>query len=215
MPAALLYILAYLLGSIPFGLLIAKSKGIDIREHGSGNIGATNVFRVVGKKFGITCFVLDFGKGFCGAFVLPIAFGLQDTPYTGLIAGALTIAGHNWPVFLKFKGGKGIATSGGVLAAVAPLAVGVALLTWILVFLTSRYVSLASVLAAAAVAITGWVQFTAGGTSDLLTSIILTLLGAAAIWRHRSNLRRLASGEEHRFSFSKKTSEPCTEEESA
>ena len=214
MHVALLYILAYLLGSIPFGLLIAKSKGIDIREHGSGNIGATNVFRVVGKKFGITCFVLDFGKGFCGAFALPLAFGLQDTAYTGLIAGALTIAGHNWPVFLKFKGGKGIATSGGVLAAVAPLAVGVALLTWIVLFITSRYVSLASVLAAAAVTITGWVQF-AAGTADLPTSIILTLLGAAAIWRHRSNLQRLAKGEEHRFSFSKKKSEPSTEEESA
>lgn len=194
-----LTLFAYLIGSIPFGLLIAKTKGKDIRKLGSGNIGATNVLRCLGKPLGITCFVLDVLKGFLPAFIFPTlgtgAAGLQENfPSIGILFGALAILGHNFPIFLKFKGGKGVATSAGVLIGVAPLAVVLGLLTWIIVFKTSGYVSLGSIVAAAIVILTGW---TVG--YSLVTAIALTLLGALTIWRHRSNIQRLRAGTENKF----------------
>jgi len=126
----ILTLLAYLIGSVPFGLLIAKTKGIDIREQGSGNIGATNVLRCLGKPLGITCFILDVLKGYLPAFVFPMVGKIgADFPSIGILFGAAAILGHNFPIFLKFKGGKGIATSAGVLLGVAPLAVGLGILT--------------------------------------------------------------------------------------
>ncbi len=199
----LLTLLAYLLGSVPFGLLIAKTRGKDIRTLGSGNIGATNVLRCLGKPLGITCFVLDVLKGCVPAALFPI---LGKTlcpdavgPGIGILFGAAAILGHNFPVFLKFKGGKGVATSAGVLLGVAPLAVGIGLLTWLIVFFVSGYVSLGSIIAAAAVVVTGWV---AGyGT---VTAGALTLLGALAVWRHRANIQRLLAGTENKFEKKKK-----------
>lgn len=192
-----LLLASYLLGSIPFGLLISKAKGVDIRSKGSGNIGATNVFRTMGKSWGILCFALDFGKGLGASLLLPLLLAqeLADSPNTALWAGTASILGHNFPVWLKFKGGKGIATSGGVLAGAAPWALLAGLGTWILVMLISRTVSLASILAAAAVAISGWVAY----SHNPVLAGILTALGAIAIWRHRSNIQRLLKGEEHRF----------------
>lgn len=197
MTPAIPLILAYFIGNIPFGWLIARAKGINLYEHGSGNIGATNVFRVIGKPFGLACFLLDFAKGLLSAAVLPALFPAAEEqfPYLGLVCGAAAIAGHNWPAVLKFKGGKGIATSGGVLAAVAPIAVAWALSAWILCMLASRIVSLSSILAATAVIIAGWVVY---GKDTVLASV-LTVLGALAIWRHRANIGRLLRGEEHRF----------------
>lgn len=193
LPAALT-LLAYLIGSIPFGLLLAKTKGVDIREQGSGNIGATNVLRCLGKPLGITCFTLDVLKGFLPAALFPM-FGKigADFPSIGILFGAAAILGHNFPVFLKFKGGKGVATSAGVLLGVAPLAVGLGILIWGIVFFVSGYVSLGSIVAAVAVAITGWVRY------DTITAIALTLLGALAVWRHRANIKRLLAGTENRF----------------
>ena len=190
---------AYIIGSIPFGLLIAKTQGLDIREQGSGNIGATNVLRCLGKPLGITCFVLDVLKGFLPAFFFPMlgtgGSGLQEGfPSIGVLFGALAILGHNFPVFLKFKGGKGVATSAGVLLGVAPLAVGLGFLTWAIIFFASGYVSLGSILAAVVVALTGWL-----GHYGTVTALALTLLSALVIWRHRSNIKRLLDGTENKF----------------
>uniref|UniRef100_UPI00356A8827 glycerol-3-phosphate 1-O-acyltransferase PlsY n=1 Tax=Pontiella sp. TaxID=2837462 RepID=UPI00356A8827 len=151
MTIAILTIIAYLFGAIPFGLLVAKSRGVDIREQGSGNIGATNVFRVLGKGLGIFTFVLDALKGFIPAFVFPM-IGNLDGDY-GVLFGLVAILGHSFPVYLKFKGGKGVATSAGMLLGVAPAAVGIGFLVWIICLLLSRIVSLASILAALAVGI--------------------------------------------------------------
>lgn len=196
MPSVLIIALsaaAYLTGAVPFGLLIAKINGVDIRTQGSGNIGATNVFRCVGKPWGIACFLLDALKGFIPSFLFPqLVAGIPSE--WGLWFGAAAILGHNFPVWLHFKGGKGVATSAGVLLGVAPLAVAVGLLTWAVVFFASGYVSLGSILAAVAVAITGW----AAGYGPV-TAVALTLLGALAVWRHRSNLQRLLAGTENKF----------------
>ena len=184
--------LAYLLGSIPFGLLISKAKGQDIRTMGSCNIGATNVLRCLGKPLGITCFVLDVLKGYLPAAIFPI-IGTID-PAFGILFGTAAILGHNFPIFLKFKGGKGVATSAGVLLGVAPLAVVIGLLTWVIVFYSSGYVSLGSIVAAIFVILTSW---TAGyGT---VTAVALTLLGILTIYRHRTNIQRLMNGTESRF----------------
>jgi len=195
----LVFSLSYLLGSIPFGLLISRARGVDIRAQGSGNIGATNVFRVVGKKWGLFCFVLDFCKGLTAAALLPRLLSPETaasaTPHLPLLAGALAILGHNFPVWLRFKGGKGIATSGGVIAAVAPWALLAGLLTWGISMAASRIVSLSSILAATAVAVTGWTVY----TDNPVLAGILTALAAIAIYRHRDNIRRLLKGEEHRF----------------
>ncbi len=115
---------AYLMGSIPNGLLLARLKGIDLQKVGSGNIGATNVYRCVGKGWGIAAFVLDAVKGFVPAFVFPRLMEAAP-PWLGLACGVAAVAGHNWPVWLKFKGGKGVSTSAGMLLGIAPAAVGI------------------------------------------------------------------------------------------
>lgn len=193
---------AYLIGSIPFGLLLAKTRGLDIREQGSGNIGATNVLRCLGKPLGITCFILDVLKGFLPAFFFPMLGKIGgDFSGIGILFGAMAILGHNFPVFLKFKGGKGVATSAGVLLGIAPLAVGLGILTWAIVFFISGYVSLGSILAAVVVALTGWF-----GHYGTITAVALTLLSALTIWRHRANIQRLLAGTENKFSRKSKKS---------
>jgi len=197
MPALIIILLtavAYVIGSIPFGLLISKAKGKDIRTMGSCNIGATNVLRCLGKPLGITCFVLDVLKGYLPAALFPI-IGKID-PAFGLLFGTAAILGHNFPIFLKFKGGKGVATSAGVLLGIAPLAVAIGLFTWILVFKVSCYVSLGSIIAALVVIITGWIRIERYG---IVTAIALTLLGALTVYRHRENIKRLANGTENKF----------------
>lgn len=188
----LLAVLSYLIGSIPFGLLIAKTQGQDIRTVGSGNIGATNVLRSLGKPLGIACFVLDALKGFVPASLFPM-FGNVD-PTFEILFGAAAILGHNFPVFLKFKGGKGVATGAGVLLSVSPLAVVIGGGTWVVVFYISGYVSLGSIIAALVVILVGW---TAG--YDPVTATALTLLGALTIYRHRTNIQRLKNGTESKF----------------
>jgi acyl phosphate:glycerol-3-phosphate acyltransferase len=201
----LLLFSAYLLGSIPFGFLISRALGIDIRTKGSGNIGATNVFRMVGKKWGLLCFLLDFLKGLVSAWVLPMflltASDLGAHPHLPLLAGALAILGHNFPVWLKFKGGKGIATSGGVIVAVAPWCMLSAAVIWVGCMLISRIVSLSSILAAVAVITSAWIFY----AHDPILAGILSALGLIAIYRHRSNIQRLLKGEEHRFGKKRNT----------
>ena len=188
---------AFLLGSIPTGYLVARAKGIDIRQHGSGNIGATNVFRTLGKPVGILVFVIDALKGFAAVWLASRFGGGSDWPV--IIAAVGAIAGHNYTPWLGFKGGKGIATSAGVLIALMPWAVLAIALVWFAVFFATRYVSLASISAAAALpAAVGALWFYGcGGSAPLLGFSVL--IAALAIWRHRSNIERLMAGTEHRF----------------
>lgn len=218
-------LLAFLLGSIPFGLIIAKAKGINIREHGSGNIGATNVLRVVGKKYGITCLVLDALKGF-----IPVAVAISLIRYQGMhnplsiaalapyarefpmltaqvlqvITGLLAILGHNYSPWVAFRGGKGIATSAGVLIALMPAAIVILIVVWLGVFLASKYVSLASIIAAAVLPlVTLWGSWFHGkiqnGTWNKPLFLFTVLIAVLAIWKHRSNIQRLRDGTENRF----------------
>lgn len=198
---------AYLLGSVPFGFLIAKTQGKDIRTLGSGNIGATNVFRSVSKPLGILTFALDVLKGFCGVRLIPWAVSaLGHTPYEGMafpvFCGALAVVGHNWTCFLGFRGGKGIATSAGLLIGLSPAGVGIAFAAWLATFLTTRYVSVASIAAAAVLAVAVWPLHLK--TQGAWYPAVLTLLAGVAIWKHRANLARLRAGTESRFHFGKK-----------
>ncbi len=198
---------AYLLGSIPFGFLAAKAKGIDIRSVGSGNIGATNAMRVLGKPIGITVLLLDAAKGF-GACVLGgmISHWASDLDYFDdgfyvlmkrfmLIAGVCAVLGHNYTCWLKFKGGKGIATTAGVYLALAPWAVLVGLVVFILAVVLTKYVSVGSIASAIALPVTVWVMT----PHNLLLGIVTTALGVMAIYKHKSNIQRLLAGTENRL----------------
>ncbi len=199
--------LAYLLGSVPFGFLGAKAKGVDIRAVGSGNIGATNVFRSIGKGWGLFTFLCDFLKGLLPVLLLPLlANRLGFTASQDglrLLGGIGAIAGHNWPVFLRFRGGKGVATSTGAVLAIAPAAVGTGLVVWILCFLLSRYVSLASIAAAVTIAVGAWVAGPVCSQASPLVPSVLTVMALLIVLRHHANIRRLLAGTENRFTFKK------------
>ena len=193
---------AYLLGAVPFGFLIAKAKGVDIRTIGSGNIGATNVFRSVSKTLGIITFALDTLKGLCGVLLIPLLAQGTGGMALPVFCGAMTVAGHNWTCFLGFKGGKGIATSAGMLLGLSPLGVAIALGAWVVMFVMTRYVSVASIAAAVALAVVVWpLHLKAHG---VWFPAVLTLLALVAIWKHRTNIARLRAGTESRFNFRRK-----------
>ncbi|MFH1878516.1 MAG: glycerol-3-phosphate 1-O-acyltransferase PlsY [Candidatus Omnitrophota bacterium] len=203
---ALCMIASYLLGSVPTGYLFAKIlRGIDIRDFGSGNVGATNVFRTVGKVPGIIVFVLDFMKGFVAAVFIPVFFKNLFFPYEnvgayiGILSGTAAIAGHIWTVFLNFKGGKGVATTAGVVAGLSPLVVIVCFCLWFFVMSVWKYVSLASIAAAVALPV---VAVIAGKDFYFIVfCCVLCLLGA---YSHRSNIKRLLSGNEAKIVKSSK-----------
>jgi len=196
---------AYFLGSIPTGYLVARAKGVDIRTVGSGNIGATNVFRFLGKPAGMLVLVVDGLKGYaacawlCDALLPALGVPGADTDLYRILAGIAAVLGHNYTCWLKFKGGKGIATSAGVYFALAPLAVSIALGAWIIVFLLGRFVSVASI--AAAVALPTAVWFT---KDSLFLGVVTTALGLLAIYKHKGNIQRLVRGTESRASFKSK-----------
>ena len=192
---SLLIFASYLLGAIPNGLLIARLKGVDLQKVGSGNIGATNVFRCVGKGWGVLAFVLDAVKGFVPAFFFP---RLLETapPWLGLACGVAAVAGHNWPVWLKFKGGKGVSTSAGMLLGIAPAAVGIGFATFALAVAVTRIVSLGSILAAVAVPAA---YLAMNGTDNPLLAGALVAMGLLVIVKHRANVRRLLAGTEPRI----------------
>lgn len=186
-------ILSYLLGSIPTGYLVARARGIDIRSVGSGNIGATNVFRILGKTAGIGVLLFDAFKGFAASRF--IVFGhSSDAETQHMIAGISAILGHNYTCWLKFKGGKGIATSAGVLLALTPPGFAIALAVFLLALALSKYVSVASISAAAALPFAVWLT---GGSRRMIG--LTTFLGAMAIYKHRSNIARLRAGTEMRI----------------
>ena len=208
--------LCYLLGSIPFGYIVGKFHGIDIRQHGSGNIGATNVTRVLGKRPGRIVFAGDMLKGLAAvllgkwiagrSFYLVAAVG-HDTLYRaalpisiGAIAGAIAcILGHNFPIWLRFKGGKGMATSCGVLIGMMPLVCVGCLLAWGAVFRATRYVSLASIAASLALPLGTVLLLFLGLLSGWPYFYFAVVACILAIWRHRSNIGRLLKGTEPRF----------------
>lgn len=199
----LVALVAYLIGSVPTGYLVARARGVDIRSHGSGNIGATNVLRVLGKPAGILVLVLDALKGATAVLLAPGIFASWVSPeeadlYLPLVAGIGAILGHNYTCWLRFKGGKGVATSGGVLAALVPLAFLITLATWILVIAISRYVSLGSVIAAAVLPFA--TAFTHARTQAHWPLLALTaVIGLLVIWSHRANILRLRAGTESRL----------------
>ena len=193
MEKILLSLAAYLLGAVPFGLLVAKSRGVDIRTQGSGNIGATNVLRVIGKGWGVFTLVLDALKGFIPAFYFPRLAGLDSD--WGVLFGIVAILGHSFPIYLKFKGGKGVATSAGMLLGVAPFAILVGFICWVLCMVFFRIVSLSSIVAAIAVAVAVWVL----DPKALTVNVALTILAGLVIWLHRANIGRLLNGTENRF----------------
>ena len=213
---------AYMIGSIPFGVLLARMRGIDIRKHGSGNVGATNVGRVLGRRLGLACFVLDVGKGAIPVLVAGWYFQLLGhdtiaTPATDswwwLGVAFAALAGHMASVFLGFRGGKGVATAFGGLVAMWPtlgLAALAAFAAWIMVVLPTRMVSLASMVAAIVLpAVTVWILLAANVPDSIPPSdiwprrlpaiIVSSLIGAMILWRHRSNLARIISRTESRI----------------
>ena len=187
---------SYLLGSIPTGFLWAKARGIDIRKVGSGNIGATNVMRALGKGPGITVLVLDALKGYLPVFLAPRVFPNLSGSTLQIVCCIAVIAGHNWTCWLKFKGGKGVATSAGALLAMLPVSLVCALAVWGVVFAIWRYVSLASIAAAVAVPVVTWFA-----KPELFW--FTALLGAVVIWKHKSNIQRLLAGTENRVGAKK------------
>lgn len=188
----LVFAISYLLGSIPFGLLVARWWAkVDVRKHGSGNIGMTNVLRTTGWFCALITLLGDMGKGIASV-LLARYFGFDLT--LTLLAGIFAVIGHNWPVFLAFKGGKGVATIAGVLVAYQPMAVAILAVIWLGVLFVWRYISLASIVVAFCLPIVLIV---------LQASAIEVVLGAVAaaltIFRHRSNIARLRQGSEYRF----------------
>ena len=197
---SLVILAAYLLGSVPFGLLLARIKGVDLQKVGSGNIGATNVYRCVGKRWGIAAFVLDAVKGFVSAFVFPMMVS-SSPAWLGLACGVAAVAGHNWPVWLKFKGGKGVSTSAGMLLGIAPAAVGIGFIVFAITVALTRYVSLGSILAAIAVP-TAFLAL--DRTENHLLAGALVVMGLLTIFKHRANIRRLLAGTEPKIAGKKK-----------
>ena len=192
---------SYLLGSIPAAYIAGKSRGIDLRKHGSGNLGATNVIRVLGPKIGLLVFAFDVAKGAVPVLFFPRwvpvrAMPLHDPVVTGILCGIAAIFGHARPIYLKFgKGGKGVATAAGVFLALAPIQTLLTLVVFAVVLLSSGYVSLGSltsatllpVLLAVTMGIRSW---------PFAISIVVALF---VFWTHRANIARLRRGEEHRF----------------
>jgi glycerol-3-phosphate acyltransferase PlsY len=201
---AVLLVGSYLLGSIPFGYLAGRLVGIDIRQAGSGNVGATNVVRVLGKRYGYPVFALDFLKGF-GAVKISMLMAPGRPPewnsseIVGILAAMSSILGHLYPPWLKFKGGKGVATSGGALLALTPVATLIGVAIWITVFWLTRYVSLASITAAVVLPIVIVVVNSHDQNNGKPLVYSSACVAAVIIWRHRSNLSRLMRGTEPRF----------------
>ena len=188
---------AYLAGAIPFGFLIGKMRGVDVRTVGSKNIGATNVFRTVGKKWGLLAFLCDFLKGFVPVLLAKKFGGEAHLP---LAVGLMTVVGHMFTCFMKFKGGKGIATGFGMLVGLLPWLVLTAFGIWAVTVWLSHYISLGSCLAAAFLAVGVWFPWLGSeGWRNLPLSLVVTLVALVAIYKHKTNIRRLIDGCENKI----------------
>jgi glycerol-3-phosphate acyltransferase PlsY len=189
--------LAYASGSLPFAYIAGAIKGVDLRKQGSGNLGATNVFRVLGWKIGLVVFLLDAFKGALPVLLLPHRIeGATSSTLWAIACGVAAIAGHVRPVFLKFrKGGKGVATAAGVFFALAPLPMLVTFAVFVAVVLATGYVSLGSLLSAAV--LPALLLAAQGPASPLF--LVSLIVATFVFWTHRANIGRLRRGEEHRF----------------
>lgn len=232
----LLIPLGFLLGSAPFGLLLGKLKGVDIRDHGSGNIGSTNVFRTLGKKSGITCLILDLLKGFAPVLLAINLARIEDASFLfsieflkslteavpasqqfqvqsiHVLTALAAILGHNYSPWIGFKGGKGIATSGGALLALMPAAVILLVLIFIIVARITKYVSVGSIATGIALPLLtlygSWYHGKiADGTWNKPLFIFSIVAGALAIWKHRSNISRLRAGTENKIGQKKEANQ--------
>ena len=184
--------ISYLLGSIPNGLILGKAIwGVDLRQHGSKNIGATNAWRTIGKAGGISIFALDFLKGAVSAY---LGLHLGGSELAGVLCGILAIAGHSWSVFLSFKGGKGVATGLGVIAALMPMVTLIVFAVWFAIVYFTGYVSLGSIVGAALVPIL--TLFFGLHTEFLILGLIAAVF---IIYRHKSNIERLLNGTESKI----------------
>lgn len=217
---SLLIILAisYVLGSVPSSLWVGKlTKNIDIRKHGSGNAGTTNTFRVLGWKAGVSVFILDFLKGFVASYwVSQLAFemqigngpiappGWEADAFLKITCGLMAVAGHMYPLFAGFKGGKGAATACGMLFGIEPVSISIAFAFFLIIVLTTRYVSLASILASFTYPISllilrYWFEYFVDGSIIIFASII----AAGIIYKHKTNIRRLLAGNENKVNIYK------------
>ena len=188
--------ISYLLGSIPNGLILGKAIwGVDLRQHGSKNIGATNAWRTIGKAGGISIFALDFLKGAISAY---LGLHLGGSELAGVLCGILAIAGHSWSVFLAFKGGKGVATGLGVIAALMPMVTLIVFAVWFAIVYFTGYVSLGSIVGAALVPIL--TLFFGLHTEFLILGLIAAVF---IIYRHKSNIERLLNGTESKIKAAK------------
>ncbi len=188
----LVTVIGYFIGSISFAVLVAKSQGVDIFKEGSGNPGATNVKRVLGSKWGNLVFALDALKGVASAGLPLLVFGDVRLGIIGLIAGIL---GHSFSCFLKFRGGKGVATTMGGLLTLMPLVLIIGLLVWVITFYSTKVVALASILFAVSLPVSAFFLNGAGDPRFILA----LLLGVLIVARHRSNIVRLIQGQENSF----------------
>lgn len=193
MSALLLLLASYLMGSIPTSYLVGRwARGIDLRREGSGNLGATNAFRVLGWRLAVPVLIIDLLKGWVPAFYFALWAGLGA--WWALVFGAAAIVGHVFSIYMRFRGGKGVATSGGVLLALAPWAVLAGVVVWGLIVARTRIVSLASIAAALIVPPVVWLTEGEGAVFWLSLGLMVFV-----IYAHRVNIRRLIHGEEHRF----------------
>ena len=211
-PAAALSLtvaLAYVVGATPFGYMAGKMKGVDIRTHGSGNIGATNVIRVLGKGIGIPVFILDALKG-----LLPVCLAgwwfrqspalAASAPLAEVLAALGAVLGHSFTFWLGFKGGKGVATTAGAMLGLSPIVLLGGIAIWMLFFFTTRYVSLASMAAGVALCAGTAVQGKVTGHLNVPLLALTGIIALLVIWRHRSNIQRLLAGTENKAGSKKK-----------
>ncbi|MCS7245337.1 MAG: glycerol-3-phosphate 1-O-acyltransferase PlsY [candidate division WOR-3 bacterium] len=183
---------SYVLGSIPFGYIISKLKGIDITKLGSGNIGATNVGRYLGKKYFFIVLFLDALKGFVPAMIFKTLYGIEH----GVVAGLFAVLGHSFSIFMKFKGGKGVATGLGISLALIPIETLLGFLVWFLVLYITKIMAIASIISAISVfALVLLLQ------KSLLIKIVAGILAILIVIRHRSNIERIMKGQEPKFYF--------------
>lgn len=201
---ALLIIGSYLLGAIPFGVIAGKIAGVDVRSIGSGNVGTTNVWRALGPAAGVTVFALDLGKGAAGTLLAQLNAGIYQKEMLALCA-LMAVLGHIFSVFLKFKGGKGIATGLGAMLGLWMPGALAAFAVWLVIFLLSRMVSLASIIACIFLPIIAW-----GFHLPIAVASVITLFCVVAIIKHFPNVKRIIAGTESRVSFGRNKSAKST-----
>ncbi|MDA3813571.1 MAG: glycerol-3-phosphate 1-O-acyltransferase PlsY [Candidatus Cloacimonetes bacterium] len=198
------FFVAYILGSIPISYIMGKLiKGIDIRDFGSGNVGATNALRILGTKVGVFTLIMDIGKGFLAVNIARLIIH-QPSDLILIITGLFAILGHIFTIFLKFKGGKGVATSAGVFIALVPIPMAIALFVFIITVWLSKFVSLGSILAALTLFISELVINIRNSFAELEILIFIIIVVLFIIIRHKSNIQRLIKGNENKISFKKK-----------